>query len=337
MTRATASEIMRFKDLPPSEGMEVSEEWGNKVMHAELELPDGQTLYFSDTFEGGDVTFGDAVAVHVNVESEEEVHRYFNALAEGGRVTMPAENSSGARSTARWSTVSASPGGCTTRCRSRAAAALPPGPHSSILRPRRCSVPIPLQPDAQALIFDLDGTLLDSMPVHRIAWRETCETFGFPMSDEEFDRLGGLTSEQMIAALEADAGRVDGPAVDATELTLHKAQAYVRHLDVVQPFADVLELAERAYGTLPLAVATNEALGVATIALRTKNLTHLFSVMVAGDEVQRPKPAPDIYIECARRLGLEPAVCQVFEDTDHGVAAARAAGMMVTDVREYRR
>lgn len=81
--------IMRFGEMPPSEEMAISDAWKEKIMHAELTLADGQTIYFSDIFEGGSVKVGDNVTVHIDVDTEEDVSRLFRGLAEGATVTMP--------------------------------------------------------------------------------------------------------------------------------------------------------------------------------------------------------------------------------------------------------
>lgn len=84
-----AVSVMRFGEMPPSEEMPISEAWKAKIMHAELTLGEGQTLYLSDTFEGGSVKVGDNVTVHIDVDTKEDVSRFFNGLSEGATVTMP--------------------------------------------------------------------------------------------------------------------------------------------------------------------------------------------------------------------------------------------------------
>jgi PhnB protein len=83
--------IMRFGEMPEGGGPPLSDAWKNKIMHAELKLAEGQTLFISDAFEGSSVTVGDNVSVHLNVDSEEDVTRFFHALSEGATVTMPVE------------------------------------------------------------------------------------------------------------------------------------------------------------------------------------------------------------------------------------------------------
>lgn len=83
--------IMRFGDMPPNTDMPISDGWKNKIMHASLSLGHDQMLYFSDIFEGGSLTAGDNVAVHIDVDREEDVRRFFDGLSEGATVTMPVE------------------------------------------------------------------------------------------------------------------------------------------------------------------------------------------------------------------------------------------------------
>tara|TARA_B100000614_G_scaffold248876_1_gene257268 strand:+ start:179 stop:760 length:582 start_codon:yes stop_codon:yes gene_type:complete len=182
----------------------------------------------------------------------------------------------------------------------------------------------------KALIFDIDGTLLDTMTVHWQAWRETMAAYGIDMTRELFDRLAGQTSPDIVRQLEREFDR----ELPAEEISMAKDQAFVRHAPLIQPIAPVLEIAQRFSGTLALGAATNEHFGVSNIVMRTTGLTPLFQAMVTADEVDNPKPAPDLFLECARRLGVAPEACHVFEDSRYGVAAAEAAGMVVTDVHE---
>ena len=182
----------------------------------------------------------------------------------------------------------------------------------------------------KALIFDIDGTLLDTMTVHWQAWRETMAAYGIDMTRELFDRLAGQTSPDIVRQLEREFDR----ELPAEEISMAKDQAFVRHAPLIQPIAPVLEIAHRFSGTLALGAATNEHFGVSNIVMRTTGLTPLFQAMVTADEVENPKPAPDLFLECARRLGVAPEACHVFEDSRYGVAAAEAAGMVVTDVHE---
>jgi beta-phosphoglucomutase-like phosphatase (HAD superfamily) len=184
----------------------------------------------------------------------------------------------------------------------------------------------------EAIVFDVDGTLLDTLPVHHQAWRETMIPYGIDMTDELFSRLAGMTSPAIVAFL----SRETGQDLPAESISLAKDQAFVRHAPLIQPIRSVLDIAEAYQGVLPMGLATNEHFGVSNILLRTTGLSSLFQTLVTVDEVENPKPAPDLFLECARRLGVEPGKCHVFEDSRYGIEAARAAGMSVTDVATLR-
>jgi HAD superfamily hydrolase (TIGR01509 family) len=192
-------------------------------------------------------------------------------------------------------------------------------------------VSIQRDPRARALIFDLDGTLLDTMAVHKQAWRETAAPYGIDVTDDVFDAFAGRTSHAIVAELN---GRF-GTTMNADTVALAKDQAYVRHAPLIQPFPIVLEFLQANLGALPIAAATNENFGISNIVLRTTGLSSLFQLLVTADDVTHPKPAPDIYLTCAERLGVPPGVCQVFEDSAFGIEAATAAGMIVTDVTRF--
>ncbi len=190
-----------------------------------------------------------------------------------------------------------------------------------------------LQPDpqAEALIFDIDGTVLDTLDVHYQAWRETVAPYGIDMTRELFFSVAGQTSRSIAGEL----NRRFHTAMDPDVVTMAKDQAYIRHAPRIHPFPAILELVHDAQGKYPVAAATNENFGVSNIVLRTCGLSSLFQVLVTADDVERPKPAPDVFLESARRLGVAPTKCHVFEDSPVGLAAAKAAGMIITDVKPY--
>ncbi|MFP4151673.1 MAG: HAD family hydrolase [Alkalispirochaeta sp.] len=190
---------------------------------------------------------------------------------------------------------------------------------------------IPIDPHVEALIFDLDGTVLDTMAVHHQAWRETVAPHGIDMNDELFGIVAGKTSHDIVDALNERFGL----RLDAGTVAIAKDQAYVRHAPLIYPFPRVLAFLESVSCRYPLGAATNEGFGIANIVLRTTGLAPHFRVLVTADDVERPKPAPDIFLACAERLQVPPERCQVYEDSEYGILAAEAAGMVVTDIKPY--
>lgn len=180
-----------------------------------------------------------------------------------------------------------------------------------------------------ALIFDCDGTLVDTMPAHYDAWRATLDPLGVPFPLDRFYALGGMPTRAIVALLAAEAGL----ALDVDAVAHAKELASERHLATVGPVEPVVAIARAHRGVLPMAVATGSLRATAERQLRAIGVHDWFAALVAAEDVTRPKPAPDTYLLAAERLGVRPARCRAFEDTDLGCESARRAGMEVVDIR----
>jgi HAD superfamily hydrolase (TIGR01509 family) len=180
-----------------------------------------------------------------------------------------------------------------------------------------------------ALIFDCDGTLADTMPAHYRAWLDILGPYGISLPEARFYSLGGMPTGKIIELLLAEAGKV----ADVARLTRLKEEAFIAQMDAVRPIARVVEVARLAHGRVPMAVASGGHRHLVELTLRQIGILEWFPVIVGAEDTARHKPEPDVFLEAARRLGVEPPDCTVYEDTDLGLEAARRAGMRSVDVR----
>lgn len=192
------------------------------------------------------------------------------------------------------------------------------------------SSPVLEVPDRiRGLIFDCDGTLVDTLPLHYAAWGETFAVLGLSCPLEFLLRHNGKPTELIVTLYNAEFGHT----VDVARFTEEKERRTFARLDQAQPLEPVANLARRYHGHLPMAVVSGSNRANVERALQAAGLHWLFPVMLTADDGLPPKPAPDLFLEAARRIGVEPRDCQVFEDADSGLEAARSAGMLATDVR----
>lgn len=193
----------------------------------------------------------------------------------------------------------------------------------------------PMKPNYDAfaaLIFDCDGTLVDSMPLHYQAWVQTLTPHGVPFPESQFYALAGVPTQRITELLAEEHHK----RWDSRALSHEKEAAFRALAGAVQPIAPVVAVAERYRGRKPMAVATGSLRALARHELEAIGILAWFDAFVAAEDVTRPKPAPDAYLEAARRLGVEPAQCVAFEDSVLGLEAIRAAGMTAVDIRPWR-
>lgn len=186
-------------------------------------------------------------------------------------------------------------------------------------------------PRAKALIFDLDGTLSDSLPVHMATWNTLGETFGFIFEDRIVHEMTGMPTIAFAQRLVDE----NNLTVSPEELVRLKQQAFWNSVGLIKPIELVVDIVRNHYGKLPMAVGTGASRKSAMLQLDTLGLTGYFRVIVTADDVARHKPYPDTFLKCAEVMGVDPEDCQVFEDGILGMEAARSAGMMITDVRPF--
>lgn len=181
-----------------------------------------------------------------------------------------------------------------------------------------------------ALIFDLDGTLADTMPAHYLAWQTALESTGLIFTEEKFYSCGGMATLKIVELLCEEQGVIaDAPAVAQA-----KYEAFFPHITSVKRIDPVVAIAEEHFGKLPMAIATGGRRPTAEQTIAQVQLGHLFSHVVSADDVTHHKPHPETYLKAAALLGVDPTKCIAYEDADPGVVSAREAGMQVVDVRE---
>lgn len=183
----------------------------------------------------------------------------------------------------------------------------------------------------QALIFDCDGTLADTMPIHFLAWRATLDEYGLQFSEDRFYALGGTPTDRIIEMLADEQGIV----VDVATVAQEKESRYVMSLDLVQPILPVTRIVHEQYGKLPMGVGSGATRDVLLRTLGQIGLADRFDCIVASEDTQRHKPDPDVFLRAAELLEVRPSGCCVYEDSDLGIEAARRAGMTWVDVRTF--
>lgn len=184
--------------------------------------------------------------------------------------------------------------------------------------------------NTKGLIFDLDGTLVDSMPVHKIAWQEVCAAKGFEFTDEIFYKYAGVPSEEIFRIINRDY-KLDFDPQFHSKL---KEEAYIQRLGLVEIIPEVVEVVRRYFGKLPLSIGTGSPKRHSLEVVKKVGLDQYFEILVSKEDVENGKPAPDTFLRCAELMQVAPEFCVVFEDGDAGIEAARRAGMSVIDVRE---
>ena len=181
-------------------------------------------------------------------------------------------------------------------------------------------------------IFDLDGTLIHSMPVHYRAWDTAMQQAGIgeTLDEDLFYSLGGIPTPLVAVKL----GEHYGIEVDGAEVAHQKEVHYMKVMHSVALIEPVVEFARRIAESKPVAIATGGGPEVAITTVKALGLSDLFKVIVTPADVApgRGKPAPDMFLEAARRINANPVNCVVFEDAVPGIEAARAAGMAVVEV-----
>src|SRR5579859_2024248 len=181
--------------------------------------------------------------------------------------------------------------------------------------------------DFRAYLFDCDGTIVDSMPLHYIAWKKALGEWNCRLEEELFYSWGGRPVREIISAL----NEMQGLHMPVDAVAKRKESLYFELENELKAIPEVIEHIEAKHGNIPLAVVSGSRRSSVVHSLSALGLLDKFDVLVCAEDYERGKPAPDCFLTAATRLGIDAKDCLVFEDTEMGIEAATAAGM--TSVR----
>jgi len=181
----------------------------------------------------------------------------------------------------------------------------------------------------KGLIFDLDGTLADSMPLHFEAWHFAAQKYGIAFDEKKHDELAGIPTCKIIEIVSKEQGVEVG---DYDVFNEQKEAYFLKHLDKVSVNKLVSEIIYQNHGKIPMSVGTGGSKYVAEKTIRFLKMNKYIPHLITSDDVKNFKPAPDTFLKCAELMNIPPQNCLVFEDAINGLQAAKNAGMQFVNV-----
>lgn len=183
----------------------------------------------------------------------------------------------------------------------------------------------------KGLIFDLDGTVANTMQSHFIAWKEAVEPYGIKFTGDVFAQLTGMPKAATIIKL----NEMYGTEMDPKVVGQKKADRYKELVYETKEIEVVADVVRKYHGKLPMSIGTGSTRFGADRTLDILKMKQYFNPIVTADDVDNYKPAPDTFLKCAEEMGVAPEDCLVFEDGILGIQAAESVGMGVVDVNDY--
>lgn len=183
-----------------------------------------------------------------------------------------------------------------------------------------------------AYLFDCDGTIADSMPLHYLAWRAALAEWNCSFSEDLFYAWAGFAVAKIISLL----NEKHGLSMPVEEVARRKEELYLQSLPHLRAVPEVLEHIDLQYGRIPLAVVSGSTRESVSASLRSLHLLDKFETLVCAGDYKEGKPAPEAFLIAAARLNVKPESCLVFEDGKLGLLAAKAAGMAAVKVPSRR-
>ncbi len=190
-----------------------------------------------------------------------------------------------------------------------------------------------IKPGIKGLIFDLDGTLADTMPYHFKGWKIASKKFGADI-DTDFLRKHTGTPGWIIAEEIIKKCKLNG-SVTIDQIMDEKLIEFCKEQHLIKPILPVVKIVRKYHGKLPMAIGTGGHRETVERTLAITDLRKYFDIIITANDVENFKPHPETFLKCAEQMKIEPEFIEVFEDGELGIEAAREAGMIVTDVRSW--
>ncbi|MEJ5350333.1 MAG: HAD family phosphatase [Melioribacteraceae bacterium] len=190
---------------------------------------------------------------------------------------------------------------------------------------------IPIYPETKALIFDCDGTLVDSMPLHMKSWEYAMNKLNIDFDYDFFFSRKGMRESDIVEILNKE----KNINLDTEAVVNLKHDYFLKNIHHVKPIEEVVEIVHNYKDILPMAVVSGGVKKLVLEELKIVGIDKFFNVILTADDDIKPKPSPDLFLHASQILNIPPENCQVFEDGELGIQAALNAKMFVTDVRNY--
>jgi len=188
-----------------------------------------------------------------------------------------------------------------------------------------------VDPKAKGLIFDIDGTISDTMSIHLLAYQQTAIEYGFEISSEVFYSMAGVPAYQTSCKLKEKFQK----DFDPQEFADRKEYFFLQNIHKAAAIQPVIRIIEEYSGKLPMSCGTGGTRFYANKTLELAGVRDHFEHIVTAEDVANHKPHPDTFLKAAELMGVSPEYCQVFEDSPLGIQAAETAGMIATDITPF--
>jgi len=190
---------------------------------------------------------------------------------------------------------------------------------------------IEIPKNVKGLIFDLDGTIANTMQNHFSSWRTAVSPYGIDFTADLFKSLTGKPRGATILKL----NEMFDVNMDPSIVGKVKGEAFQKMVNETKEIAVVTDVVRKYHNILPMSIGTGSTKNGAKKTLEVIEMSHFFNIVITANDISNPKPHPEAFLKCAELMGIAPKDCLVFEDGILGIEAAKTAGMMVVDVNDY--